>query len=179
MNDELRSLFEADQQIRRECPDYGTAEYAAAVAEDRRRGDRAAEIVAAGALEAPEDYYRAAMLLQHSYDVARVATARELALRAAELGCAPARWLAAAALDRWLMYQGRPQKYGTQVITDGSRWRRWDTDPTTTDADRAAWDVDSFAQQDRSVEEWNREVPPSPPEKGPAWLKQILDGWYI
>jgi glycine oxidase len=36
------------------------------------------------------------------------------------------------------MYQGKPQKYGTQFVPDGKRWRLWDVDPTTTDAERVA-----------------------------------------
>ena len=87
--------------------------------------------------------------------------ARELALKAAELGHLQlARWLAAAAYDRWLMLQNKPQKYGTQYRSDGDRWKLWDVDPATTDAERAAWDVPSLAEALALAEELTRDNPP-------------------
>jgi hypothetical protein len=60
------------------------------------------------------------------------------ALFAADRGYAPARWRAAASYDRWCMYEGRRQKYGTQFVPDGVRYQLWDVEPATTDAERAA-----------------------------------------
>jgi len=63
-------------------------------------------------------------------------------MRAAELGSTrPARWLAAAAYDRWLMTGGLPQKYGTQFRFANGRWGLHEVDPTTSDEERARWDV--------------------------------------
>ena len=82
------------------------------------------------------------MLCQHGEVLDHWWRAHELAKRAAELGHQRGRWLAAAAYDRWLMRQGRPQKFGTQGVPDGPNgWRRWPCDPATTDAKRAEWDV--------------------------------------
>ncbi|MDQ6669422.1 MAG: hypothetical protein M3069_01430 [Chloroflexota bacterium] len=118
--------------------------------EDWRRRRRVKHLLKDGLLEAPQDYYHAAMVLQHSLVVADYWQAHQLALRAVELGYTQARWLAAATLDRWLMRQGKPQKYGTQYTMVGARWkvwawgkrfRLWDVDPATTDAERAEWGV--------------------------------------
>jgi hypothetical protein len=65
----------------------------------------------------------------------------ELAHAAVEQGEARVRWLTAAAYDRWCMYYGKPQKYGTQYVSDGVRQRLWDVDERTTDTERAAWNV--------------------------------------
>jgi hypothetical protein len=90
-----------------------------------------------------------------------------------------ARWLTAAAYDRWLMYQGKPQKYGTQYVHDGVRHRLWDVDPTTTDAERAAWKVPPLAEQLRKAEEATHNHPPVPInfDDAPWWLKQALLRW--
>ncbi len=130
MNAEVRALFEQDQADRRAGPVDPDVQR-----RDRARRLRLEELIAAGALQVPEDSYHAAMLFQHANprlsvergpdgeiramhadadSVRSVWRAHELARRAAAAGHRPARWLAAAAYDRWLMYQGRPQRYGTQ-----------------------------------------------------------------
>jgi hypothetical protein len=155
MNDELRTMFEQDQADRQGelHPDIGKRD-------DARRA-RVEELIAADALQTPEDYFHAAMVFQHGQRLEHFWRAHELALKAAELGhLQPARWLAAAAYDRWLMHQGKPQKYGTQYRSDGARWKLWDVDPATTDAERAAWDVPSLAEALALAEELTRDNPP-------------------
>ncbi|OZI05869.1 hypothetical protein BWI93_23540 [Siphonobacter sp. BAB-5385] len=66
-----------------------------------------------------------------------------------ELGNPAGKWLAAAALDRWHMYQGQPQKYGTQLVPDEGRYRLWDIDPDTTDEEQAQWNVPALAEMER------------------------------
>jgi len=95
----------------------------------------------------PEALYHAAWLLNHGEMPGEAAQAHALAREAAEGGYAPARWLAAAAYDRACMYAGRPQRYGTQFVPDGVRYRLWDVDVATSDSDRAEWDVPPLAEQ--------------------------------
>jgi hypothetical protein len=73
--------------------------------EDRSRRRRVRELIAQDRLKTGEDYYHAAMLLQHSLRLADHWQAHRLAQRAVELGYRPARWLVAATLDRWLRLQ--------------------------------------------------------------------------
>jgi hypothetical protein len=82
------------------------------------------------------------------------------------------------------MYQGRPQKYGTNYIYDGREDRLWDVDPLTSDAERAEWDVPPLAEQHRKAEQANRhKIPMSEKElqefeaNAPEWFKRILDKW--
>ncbi len=93
------------------------------------------------------------MPFQHSSSRNDVWRAHELCMTAAELGYDNARWLAAPAYDRWLMYQDRPQKYGTQFPFNGERWELWPVDPATTDDERAEWHVPSLEASLRQAAE--------------------------
>ena len=115
------------------------------VQRDAERRQRVRALIEAGGLAEPADYYHAAMVFQHGADLADFWRAHELALKAADMGYRKARWLAAAAYDRWLMNQGRPQKYGTQYRAIAGKWVLLDVDPETTDEDRSRWDVPPLA----------------------------------
>jgi hypothetical protein len=148
VNQQLLALFEEDQADRRgELPDDLHRR-------DERRRRRVERLLARGAVTDPDDLFCAAMVFQHGSDRAHYRQAHELARRAAELGSTrPARWLAAAALDRWLMAGGLPQKYGTQYRSVGGRWVLYPVDPATSDEERARWDVPPLAEALRRAEE--------------------------
>jgi hypothetical protein len=154
MSEELRQVYEADQADRRGghlSPDV--------FERDRTRRRRVAELLDAGAAESGEDFFHAAMVFQHGDSPDDYQRAHELALRAAELGHRPGRWLAAAALDRWLMHQGRPQKYGTQYRLSGDGYELYEVDPATTDEERAEWDVPPLTEARRRAEDVARRWP--------------------
>ena len=155
VNEELRALFTADQEDRRQGLTFELIE------RDRLRRERVAQLLAAGAAQSGEDYFHAAMLFQHGGRTSSYARAHELALRAADLGFAQARWLAAAAYDRWLMSRSEPQKYGTQYRSEEGRWVLWPVDPDTTDEERAEWNVPTLAAAQRRADELTRRRPPS------------------
>jgi hypothetical protein len=153
-------------------------------ARDLERREQVLQMIANGDLQAAEDFYHAAQIMNHGDISEDAENAHRLALRSAELGYRPARWLAAASYDRWQMYEGKPQKYGTNYIYDGVKDRLWDVDPATTDEERAEWDVPPLAEQLRKAEEANRhKVPMSEKERtefeknAPEWLKEILRKW--
>lgn len=154
MNAELLALFSEDQEDRR-------GELPADLPErDRNRRQKVQELVATGALREPEDFFHAAMVFQHGETLDDYWRAYELAKKGAELGHRGARWLAAAAHDRWLMRQGKPQKYGTQYVSEGERWKLWEVDPATTDAERSEWNVPPLAEALRRADEMTRSRPP-------------------
>jgi len=137
VNEELRALLAADQEDR-----GGGKLIAKRLSGDRVRLGRVKELLEAGAAEDAEDLFCAAMILQHGSTLEDYWQAHELAKASADGGHAPARWLAAAAYDRWLMHQGEPQHFGTQYFAmAGGPLRLWEVDPTTTDDERARWDV--------------------------------------
>ena len=185
MNQELHDMFVADQTERRGDMAYDTPEYWQLRERDARRRQRVSELLAQGGVSAPDDYFHAALIFQHGETLEDIWQAHELARKAAELGATQSmgykdsRWLAAAALDRWLMYQGKPQKYGTQFVPDGKRYRLWDVDPTTTDAERAVNHVPSLQEQLKQAERYTQEDPQSgiDKDKVPQWLKEALERW--
>ena len=65
------------------------------------------------------------------------------------------RALAAASKDRSLMWQGKPQLYGTQFKKVDGRWILWEVDPSITDEERAKWNVPPLAEQKKKLETLN------------------------
>ncbi|HEX4857549.1 MAG TPA: hypothetical protein VFV17_00930 [Usitatibacteraceae bacterium] len=175
--EEIASLYAADQAARRHHPPFGSEAYLALRRDDATRRARARELLPkAGALPAIT-LFHAAMLFQHGDALEDLREAHEFAGKAAASGYRPARWLAAATLDRWLMLQGLPQKYGTQVVPDGRRQRVWDTDPATSDADRLAWDVPPMREMEEYAEKITREEPMPNLDQAPDWLKAAIERW--
>jgi hypothetical protein len=184
MDDELASLYRADKQERINQPEANTPEYRAMRARDLQRRQRAMAIAEANGLQTAKDYYHAAHIMNHGDTIDDARNAHLLALHSSELGHRPARWLAAASYDRWQMYQGKPQKYGTNYVYDGREDRLWDVDPRTTDEERARWDVPPLAEQLRKAQEANRYKRAMSEEEqkefeshAPAWLKDALKRW--
>jgi hypothetical protein len=179
MNDELWEMFKADQDERRTLTRDQDA-YLRLRENDQQRRMRAQAILDEGGDLVAEDYYHAALLFQHGDAPDEVWLAHTLALKAVDLGSQPARWLSAASLDRWLMYSGKPQKYGTQYVWDGTRDRLWDVDQSTTDADRAELNVPPLAEQIEKAVVASQNRPPAPIGDGaPQWLTDALKRWGV
>jgi hypothetical protein len=177
MNQELYSLYLQDRQEHGQGFEAGTPEYDAMRRRDRDRRKRAGRILKDEASPDAEDFYHAAWLFNHGETEEEARRAHNLARRAAELGHRPAKWLTAATYDRWQMYQGKPQKYGTQIVPDGKRYRLWDVDPDTTDPERARWDVPPLAEQQKRAAALTKSTPQPPMEEAPQWLKEAIDRW--
>ena len=178
--DTLAELYAADLREHSAFPPVGTPDYAALRERDRVRRERA--FSALGKLRetgklSNDDLYHAAWLYNHGDSPEDAKFAHELASVASRRGLGKARWLAAAAYDRWCMYEGRPQKFGTQFVPDGVRYRLWDVEPSTTDAERAEWDVPGMAAQLARAEEMTRTEPQPPMEDAPAWLSGAIARW--
>lgn len=157
MNAELSALFAEDQNDRRQgIPDPQKAQEMAE--RDRLRRERVGQMIAAHEVQTAEDHLHAAFIFQHGDQLDDYWQAHELAKKAVELGhpdMRKARWMAAAAYDRWLTHQNRPQKFGTQFWKDQNGWRLMEYDPTTTDEERAEWGVPPLAEALRRVDELN------------------------
>jgi hypothetical protein len=141
VNPHLRRLYEQDQADRR--GGRGKINWAEVIGADADRRAEAQLILASGGARVADDYYHAAMVFQHGATVEDYRKAHELALKAVELEPEHrALWLAAAAKDRELVHQGKPQLYGTQFHTqaDGASVR-YPVDPSITNAERARWRV--------------------------------------
>ncbi len=93
----------------------------------------------------PSDLYRAALILQHADPASAKEAcllANKLATEAAEKGYPRAKFLAAAALDRHLIFSNLPQKYGTQYTRNrAGQYMILPYDSQTPDSARIAWNV--------------------------------------
>ncbi len=154
----IESLYAQDRVDRAEVA-AGRLPPAALDARDNRRCRIVRQLLLDGHVDddllRPHDAYRAAMVFQHGPGIASIRRARRLAMRAARCGLAEARQLAAAALDRRLMYEGKPQKYGTQYRREGGQWFLWPINPRTSDAERAKWAVPPVADAVALAHRWN------------------------
>lgn len=144
---------------------------------DRDRARRVAVMarLADGWPEGADALYAAAWILNHGERREEAALGSRLAARAADMGRPGARWLAAAALDRSLMYAGQPQKYGTNIVPDGVGWRLWDVDPATTDAQRLANDVPPLAEMQARAAAMTDAQPDL--AGAPDWLNIAIRRW--
>lgn len=158
VNAELLQIFEADQADRTGDLDD---DWNVVSQRDAERERRVEAIVAAGGARVSDDYYHAAMVYQHGGTQAHAARAHELALKAVELdpNNNRAKWLAAAAEDRRLMYENKPQKYGTQFVQTDGVWRVWEVDPSVTDEERAKWNVPPLADTKQQAAMMNAAPP--------------------
>lgn len=153
----------------------GEPAYVALRMRDRARREAVMALLADGWPEDAGDLYAAAWVLNHGDEAEEAALGSRLAARAADLGHPKARWLAAAALDRSLMYAGLPQKYGTNMVPDGVGYRLWDVDPATTDAERLANDVPRLAEMLARAAALTDAQPDV--AGAPGWLRSALRRW--
>jgi hypothetical protein len=101
-NLELAALYDADQAIRQKNM-KGTPSQALlqqALMDDRSRRARVKEMVEQGQLRTGDDFFRAALILQHGKTLADYELAHTLAEQAKNLGQEGAGWLWAATYDR-------------------------------------------------------------------------------
>ncbi len=131
----LRKIYDEDQENRNE---------------DSRRLWRAQvrQLIAEDKVQTGEDYYYAAFIFQHGQKPEEYLYAHVLAMTAVGKGFEPAKWLAAATLDRYLRSVKQPQIFGTQF---GSLFDNGDLDPYNkellSDKMRQLWCVAPYSKQ--------------------------------
>ena len=170
----LVRLLAEDQAEDRAVP-AGEPAYVALRARDRARREAVMDLLADGWPEGADALYAAAWILNHGDLSEEAALGSQLATLAADKGWPGARWLAAAAYDRAMMYSGRPQKYGTNIVPDGVGWRLWDVDPAITDAERVANDVPPLAEMQARAAATT--TPQPDPTGAPEWLRSAMRRW--
>jgi len=110
---------------------------------DEARLKKAQELLAKGEIDMGEiwNLHYLCLLHMHSWskDPEVYKEAHEFAKRAVELGSKVTKWLYAASLDRWLVSQGKLQKFGTQYNLETGEILP--TEQSTTDEERAEYGV--------------------------------------
>jgi hypothetical protein len=155
----------------------GSPDYAALRGRDARRREQIGLILGEDRRFSPGELFAAAWILNHGDTAEEALRAHELAKKAARRGYRKAKWLAAAALDRSLMYSGRPQRYGTNTVPDGVGYRLWEVEAATTDLERAEWDVPPLAELRRQAAELSASSPQPPLDDAPPWLLAAIKRW--
>jgi tetratricopeptide (TPR) repeat protein len=158
LNAELMQLHDEDQGDRAGA--YEQIDWTQVTPRDQARRKRIDEIIASGGARVADDYYHAAMVYQHGDRPEEIQRAHDLAIKAVELDPKHdrARWLAAAAEDRKLMYEGKPQKWGTQFKKLNGTWVLWQVDPAITDEQREAWNVPPLAESQAHAVQMNAQL---------------------
>ena len=152
-------MYQEDQGDRLDSD--GELDWARINERDAQHRERARALLDSGLVKSSDDYYHAAMIFQHGHDSASYVLARELALTAVRLDSTNsiARWLAAAAQDRYLWSIGKPQWYGTQFHQLDGNWTIDPIDTTAvTDEERRLWNVPALAEARHRAEEMNEQI---------------------
>ena len=149
VNPELHEMYLADQKERVDLMGSGDLKHIsletalALTHNDSVRRKQVYTLLKDNKLRTAKDFSEAALILQHGNDTSDYRNAHELALASITLGNRDAKWLAAATLDRYLVAQKKPQKYGTQSFTNKKtgKLQLYRVDPSITDKEREKWDV--------------------------------------
>jgi hypothetical protein len=164
-NEELTRIEQEDQSDR--TPSAGKSwDWSVVGPRDDARLARVKELYIQNKLQTGNDYFRAALILQHSLAPEDYLLAHELSVVALSkgkpnAGALDARGLAAASEDRFLMSINRPQRFGTQYPVEDenasvTRYKLYKTDSGVTDELRSAMNVPSLAAANAREAEMNR-----------------------
>jgi hypothetical protein len=164
-NEELMRMEQEDQADR--TPSVRKSnDWTVLARRDDARLARVKELYQQNKLQTGNDYFRAALILQHSMASEDYLLAHELCVVALSkgkpnAGALDARGLAAASEDRFLMSINRPQRFGTQYPVEDenapvTRYKLYKTDSGVTDELRSAMNVPSLAAAKAREAEMNR-----------------------
>ena len=132
---------------------------------DKERQALVRALVSKGALRSAREYQFAALIFQHSPEAADLRLAHLLAVTAALKGQPTAKWLAAAALDRYLWNTNQPQIFGTQFKQTEGRDGIWTMEPydseALSDSIRAEWCVVPLSEERAALAALKAGQPPN------------------
>lgn len=145
---ERLAVLYADDQAARSAGFADAGSFLKLIIGDWQRLQQVRRIMDAHMLTHAEDYYHAAMILQHGRSPDDFRRAQEAAQRAAELGDERGLRLRALAEDRYLISLDRPQRYGSQFFcTPPEGWQLYPVDPEVTDQERRALGMPPLDEQ--------------------------------
>ena len=161
-NEELMRIEQEDQSDR--TPPAGKSiDWSVVAPRDKARLARVKELYIQNKLRTGNDYFLAALILQHSLAPEDYLLAHELCVAALSKGktnarAMDARALAAASEDRFLMSIDRPQRFGTQYRREAENApvKLYKTDSGVTDELRREMNVPSLAEAKAREAEMNK-----------------------
>jgi hypothetical protein len=173
---QMLALFEADQAAR-QLPvnvDLQTIQI-----EDIQRRNDVLSLLKSVEIFSAQDLIYAAFIFQHGECTEHYLFAHRLAQIALEAGDPDARWIYAATLDRHLMSLGKPQKFGTQYVGTGEDFRLYPVDPSTTDEERAQYNVPPLSEALERASSGSGSTTSSRQWLETWWLTLIGVGWAL
>lgn len=147
-NQKLQKLTDADQYER--SPKYYVGNEMRVAHHDEERRQKVTKMLAEKKVRTGHDYYNVALIYQHGATLTDIKKAHTFSKKSMELGYQPAKWLYAATTDRYLVWSGKKQKFGTQyrIISiqerNGKQRKKAVLEPydkRTTDGVRATFNV--------------------------------------
>jgi hypothetical protein len=116
---ELARMYKQDQTDRMELGPSPRADKWKKLAEnDNLHHERVLELLKQDKIQSADDFYYAAMIMQHGSTPSDYTLAHILAMAAAQKGNKDAIWLSAASFDRLMLSAKQPQVFGTQFFSD-------------------------------------------------------------
>jgi hypothetical protein len=124
---------------------------------DTLRRQAVRELIQSNELTTADDFYYASMIFHHGNSIEDSERAMELSKKAIDLGHEKAKRMYALCIDRYLIKQGKLQKFGTQYHKRdaNSMWEMIPLDPNTTDEERRKYDVESLEQLKEHINKLN------------------------
>lgn len=158
-NAELERLHREDQSDR--TPADGKAiDWSKVGPRDKARLERTKQLYKENQLNTANDYYHAALILQHGRVPEDFLLAHEFCVVAISKGRndKATRWLAAASEDRFLMNIGRPQRFGTQYQAHPANapYKLYEVDEGVTDELRRQMSTPTLAEAKQREVELNK-----------------------
>ncbi len=162
---ELMEIFRADQEERENFTKLKPEEVLTLRERDKSRRDRVTELMNAGSLKSADDYYYAAMVFQHGEKPDDYLIAHVLATVAAfKTDKLAAKWLSAAALDRYLVSRQGLQVFNTQFTIDGTgKWQLRPHHALVPDGVLIEYGAKTLKETEKFLEERNDERPKENP----------------
>jgi hypothetical protein len=153
INVELENLYFADKKEREELNDSDEDAVRMLEENDKKRLIRVQEILSEIDTSEIWNCHYLALLFQHGETIEDYKIAYEYAKKAVDMGSNVTKWLYAATLDRWLVAQGEPQKFGTQFRQIDGKWELLPVDNRITDEERIKYGVSPLSQ---ALESFNK-----------------------
>lgn len=157
-NEALTQLMTEDQADRMAGPEKRP--WSEIAARDAERRVKTMDLLRQGQLHTEADFHNAALIFQHGETAQEIQLAFALATIATQIDpkSRGSKWLSAAAFDRLMMRNKKPQWYGTQYVRSEStgKWILYPVDESAvTDAQREALDVPSLEEAKAELRKMN------------------------
>lgn len=146
INVELENLYLVDKKEREELDASDKESLKALVKHYQQRRARLKEILPQIDTDEIWNCHYMSYLFLNGENIEDYKLAHAYAKKAVEMGSKVTKWLYAASLDRCLVAQGKPQKFGTQFKQVKGEWELLPVDDSVTDEERAQHGVAPLSQ---------------------------------